>query len=267
MIFDDKLQWGKDVEHVKERVIKRLILLKCLFGLQWGADQDVLLQIHQALILSVIEYETVAYGSARKSILEKLNLTHHKGLRIALRAFRSTRIENLICEAGSSTLDQRRLLITAKTAIRTMTINEHPIKNNLEDPTTYDQYANRIRITKPFYIREMGAAVTLNIDYQWIRPYFTSFHPPWMLKHIRPDTEMLSCRPRDNNNVKKESIHRRRKMDEKTGYAVITPNRTLKIRLTNEASVYTAELSAISQALSLIKKETEETYSQNRIQY
>jgi ribonuclease HI len=31
----------------------------------------------------------------------------------------------------------------------------------------------------------------------------------------------------------------------------------LKIRLANEASVYTAELSAISQALSLIKKETE----------
>jgi ribonuclease HI len=46
-------------------------------------------------------------------------------------------------------------------------------------------------------------------------------------------------------------------MDEKTGYAVITPNRTLKIRLANEASVYPAQLSAISQALSLIKKETE----------
>jgi CDP-glycerol glycerophosphotransferase (TagB/SpsB family) len=46
-------------------------------------------------------------------------------------------------------------------------------------------------------------------------------------------------------------------MDEKTGYAVVTPNRTLKIRLANEASVYTAELSAIFQALSLIEKETE----------
>jgi hypothetical protein len=36
------------------------------------------------------------------------------------------------------------------------------------------------------------------------------------------------------------------KMDEKTGYAVVTLNQTLKIRLANEASVYTAELSAIS---------------------
>jgi hypothetical protein len=88
MIFDDKLQWGKHVEHVKARAIKRLNLLKCLSGLRWGADQDVLLKIHQALILSVIEYGAAAYGSARKSILEKLNSTHHQGLRIALGAVR-----------------------------------------------------------------------------------------------------------------------------------------------------------------------------------
>jgi hypothetical protein len=42
----------------------------------------------------------------------------------------------------------------------------------------------------------------------------------------------------------------------KTGYAVVTPNETLKVRLPDEASVYTAELSAISHALSLIEKET-----------
>jgi hypothetical protein len=55
---------------------------------------------------------------------------------------------------------------------------------------TYDQYANRVRITKPFHIRAMDAAATLNIDYQRIHPYYTSSHPPWMLKKIRPDTEM-----------------------------------------------------------------------------
>jgi hypothetical protein len=38
-------------------------------------------------------------------------------------------------------------------------------------------------------------------------------------------------------------------MDEKTGYAVVTPNRILKIRIANEASIYTAELSAISKVL------------------
>jgi hypothetical protein len=36
MIFEDKLQWGKHVEHVKPRAIKRLNFLKCLFRLRWG---------------------------------------------------------------------------------------------------------------------------------------------------------------------------------------------------------------------------------------
>jgi hypothetical protein len=86
MVFDDKLQWRKHVEHVKTRTIKQLNLLKCLSGLQLGADQDILFKIHQTLILSVIEYGTKAYGSTRKSILEKLNSTYHQGLRIALGA-------------------------------------------------------------------------------------------------------------------------------------------------------------------------------------
>jgi hypothetical protein len=71
MIFDNKLEWGKHVKHVKATAIKRLNLLKFL-------------RIHQALVLSVIEYEVAAYGSARKSILDKLNSTHHQSLRIPL---------------------------------------------------------------------------------------------------------------------------------------------------------------------------------------
>jgi hypothetical protein len=38
MIFDRKQQWGKHVEHVKTRAIKRLNFLNCLSRLRWGAD-------------------------------------------------------------------------------------------------------------------------------------------------------------------------------------------------------------------------------------
>jgi ribonuclease HI len=62
-----------------------------------------------------------------------------------------------------------------------MAINEHPIKSKLEDPTTNDLFANRMRITKPFHIQTMDAAAALYIDYQRIRQYYTSFHLPWMM--------------------------------------------------------------------------------------
>jgi hypothetical protein len=45
-------------------------------------------------------------------------------------------------------------------------------------------------------------------------------------------------------------------MDWKTGYAVVTKNQTLKIRLAYEAAVDSAELLAIYQALSFVEKET-----------
>jgi hypothetical protein len=180
MIFDDKLQWGKHVKHVKARTIKQLNLLKCLSGLRWGADQDILLK---ALIVSVIEYGIWIYkkNHPRKAQLKVYEL--HWGLS-------GPRIENILCEAGSSTWDHRWLLITEKTAIRSMTIQS---KVNW--------------ITKPFHIRAMDATATLNIDYQRIRQYYTTFRPPY-LKQIRPDTEMLSCRPSDNNDVRNAAFRK-----------------------------------------------------------
>jgi hypothetical protein len=75
-----------------------------------------------------------------------------------------------------------------------------------------------------------------------------------MLKLIRPDGEVLSCRPSDKNDVKNAAFRELvattniaiinhiyidgSKMDEKTGYAVVTPNRPLRIRLVNEACAF-----------------------------
>jgi hypothetical protein len=61
MIFDDKLQWAKQVEHVKARAIKRLNLLKCLSGLRWLPTKTYCYRIWG--------------GGLRKSILDKVNST------------------------------------------------------------------------------------------------------------------------------------------------------------------------------------------------
>jgi hypothetical protein len=141
-----------------------------------------------------------------------------------------------------------------------MATNEHPIKKKLDHPTIYDRYANRERVTKPFHIRAMNAAATLDIDYQKIRQFCPSLHPPWMLNQKRFDTEMLKYASNENSYVKKSAfrelvdreyryyqhINGLLEMDGKTGYAVVTPNETLKVRLPDEASAYTTELSAIS---------------------
>jgi hypothetical protein len=78
-------------------------------------------------------------------------------------------------------------MITAKAVIWSMATNEHPIKKKLDNPTIYDRYANRVRVTKLFHMRAMDAPATLDIDYQKNRQFFPSLHPPWMLNQKHSD--------------------------------------------------------------------------------
>jgi hypothetical protein len=68
-------------------------LLKCLAGMNWGADQGILLKVHEMMLLSALEFGSSAYGSSRDGQLKRLEPVHNKGLRIA----------NL-CESGFESL-------------------------------------------------------------------------------------------------------------------------------------------------------------------
>jgi hypothetical protein len=86
-----------------------------------GADQSTLLRVHKMLVLSVVEFGSVDYGSAMKKQLKKLDPIHNKGLHIAVGAFCINRTQNLLIEAGESTLQQR-----VKTANMTVKITTKP---------------------------------------------------------------------------------------------------------------------------------------------
>jgi hypothetical protein len=55
--------------------------------------------------VAALEYGSSAYLSARLRNLKKLDAVHHNGIRIALRAFRSSRIEKIMYIKLSSTND------------------------------------------------------------------------------------------------------------------------------------------------------------------
>jgi hypothetical protein len=82
--------------------------LKCLAGMKWGADQGMLLRVHEMMVLSGLEYGNAAYGSASSAQLKRLEPVHNKGLRIALGAFCVCRTENIMCESGFESLAERR---------------------------------------------------------------------------------------------------------------------------------------------------------------
>ncbi|GFT65495.1 putative RNA-directed DNA polymerase from transposon X-element [Trichonephila clavipes] len=82
VIFDCKLTFLPHVLYLRKRCERSLNILKVLSNTLWGADRVSLLRVYQALILSRLDYGCVVYGSARASVLERLDTIHHSALRI-----------------------------------------------------------------------------------------------------------------------------------------------------------------------------------------
>ncbi|GFW98613.1 putative RNA-directed DNA polymerase from transposon X-element [Trichonephila clavipes] len=87
-----------------------------------------LLRVYQALILSRLDYGCVVYGSARASVLKRLDTIHHSALRICSGAFRTSPVTSLYVVCHQPPLELRRRQLSANYFIRAMSVPSHPIK-------------------------------------------------------------------------------------------------------------------------------------------
>ena len=93
LMFDSPyLTWRDHVLYLVESCKSRLNLMKASSSITWGADRYTLMKIYKATILSKIQYGAVAYGSACKSLIDKLEVIQNVGLRIISGALRATSI-------------------------------------------------------------------------------------------------------------------------------------------------------------------------------
>jgi len=69
-------------------------LLRVVSSTKWGADEKTLLHLYRALIRSKLDYDSVVYGSARKSYLDMLELIQNHALCLCLGAFRTSPVES-----------------------------------------------------------------------------------------------------------------------------------------------------------------------------
>ena len=67
-IFDSRLTWASNINHIVKKCQKRINLMRCLTGSTWGADKKCLLIIYKALIRSVTDYGCVAYNTVSDNI-------------------------------------------------------------------------------------------------------------------------------------------------------------------------------------------------------
>jgi hypothetical protein len=156
--------------------------LKCLAGMKWGADQGMLLRVHEMMVLSGLEYGNAAYGSASSAQLKRLEPVHNKGLRIALGAFCVCRTENIMCESGFESLAERRKRKIINTAIHVAENSSHPVNRWCKEKEAYEDYAFKSKLPRPFFVRALEACSSLKVNLDTVENARQLEHPPWMLE-------------------------------------------------------------------------------------
>ncbi len=107
LTFDKSLTWRPHIRTLQ--TVSPLNLLRMLSGTSWGADRITLLRLYRALIRSALDYGSEVYGSAAPSTLRPINNIHHAGIRLSTVAYRTSRIECILADAGEPSLKESEI--------------------------------------------------------------------------------------------------------------------------------------------------------------
>ena len=263
MTFDCKLTWRSHIEALKIKVKKSLNILKVISSFEWGADKQSLIRLYDALCRSKLEYGCQIYSSACKTLLNELDVVHHAGLRICSGAFKTSPVESLYVDTEELPLDLRREELSIRYELKLKGTPENPASSLSKqgDPRKFES----VRASKPFHIRLNSSVNDPSIKNQRIREICCSKIPPWqvpepsvckksIIKKSKSDEEIKTCF------LEHDQIHSNSmkiytdgsKTSDGVGCAVIYKDCSHVGRLANNASIFTAELTALCKSLEII---------------
>ena len=265
MIMDHRLEWREHIEKMRDSCIKRLNILRNISGKKWGSDRTTMFRLYHALVLPILDYGCEAYANAKKKYLSKLDTIHHTGIRLCTGAFRSSPTQSLYAESGELPLrirrEQRILLYALRTEQLPESMANKKTRNRQENLNTrYKTIGTRINLirTETQLTRELVLPLRLH-DF-----------PIW---NITPDT---FCRGIENAPIKSNIqpshlkslfldhislVHTQdipiytdgSKTQDGVGSAAVFPNTRETLKLPTQATIFTAELTAIKMALKRAK--------------
>ena len=261
IIFDSHLNFKKHTEYVRGKCKKAINLLRKVAHTTWGADRKSLKIIFKATVLAILDYGCQIYGSASEPTLRRLDPIHNEGLRLVTGAFRSSPILSLQVEAGEPPLRIRRELITMKTKTKLIQ-NNSPTNELFQKMDIYWRNDGR-EDTAPYPIR--ANRLLTDIDIQ--PPPRIATPPPWMTLKASVCTELTKiskkenipqiCRQEAGKHMQSKGRHLAiftdgSKTNDTVGSAAVTTIATRKIGLPRYATICTAELYAIKEALDIV---------------
>lgn len=224
-----------------------------------------LISVVKALIVTKIDFALPFFGTAPKSVLNKVNSTLHSAIRIALGALRSTPSRNLLFEANIAPLAIRQKLLTTNLFTCISNSADASICNIVKKYKT-PKGSKKLSVLDKIIDSHKHLEIQLNPSKKHIQN-----SPPWTLNQKAVNTSLSYL----NKNVTSPETFRKEfariqtelnsnkmsfiytdgsQIKDLTGFAVTTNSSILKMGiLPTYSSVYTAEIIAIYEAIMTLK--------------
>ena len=274
VIFDSRQTFLPHIKELKTACTQRLGLLKTLSHTTWGADRKSLLRIHEALVLSKLDYGSVVYGSALPSYLERLDPVHNSGLRISTGAFKSTPVKSLYVETGFYSLRYRREKSVLRYSLKTGSKYSPYMLRNINNISSMPIFETHPNYPKPFNIRREIIFRNYSFDFN-VTPIVFRKQSPWKMPDIHFCKDLTTVKKKDTSSIYFRNIFYEHfskhdgciplytdgsKCEEGVGLSVVHPDKYISRRLPKDSSIFTAELYAILLALQLIMTLSQEAF-------
>ena len=131
--FDSNLKFTEYIQNIANRCHKRINMLRCLSGTQWGAAPDYLLILYKTLILSIIDYGSIVYDIAPAKVLNSLDQIQYLAPKIITGAMKGTAISTLQVATGTLPLHLRRKELQINYYLSVMAVPQHPGQDIFKD--------------------------------------------------------------------------------------------------------------------------------------
>ncbi|XP_076329360.1 uncharacterized protein LOC143235273 [Tachypleus tridentatus] len=241
----------------------------CSLFYQLGADRCSMLKVYRALIRSKLDYGSMVYGSARPSALKMLDPIHHQGLRLCTGAFRTSPVQSIYIESHEPSLHLRRLQLSLQYTSKLHSLPKHPTWKCVFLPRWAVLFQNRRSVIAPFGLCIRAQLDELGLSLDNIADSTGWPIPPWLITAPKCDLSFSHLKKADTPDWKYRLLFNEylsnnhsvpiytdgSKSGNSVGSAMVCYGSVVVCRIPSTASVFTAELYAISLALDHIAAE------------
>ena len=263
LIWDPRLNFNAHINYIRGKAVKALNIMRVLSNYKWGSDSKTLLRIFRSLVRSKLDYGCIVYGYGDKSALAKLDVVHRSGIRLSLGAFKSSPKEALYVEANEPPLEIRRKELAMRYALKIKSNPNNPVYDSLfhlpysakYEKKPYEPIGESIKklfreadinkskiLVNSIPSTPIWESETNDVNFEMSIHDKSSTNPEFFkskfLSDILPQYKNYQHFYTDGS--KHENI---------AGYGIYDKDRTLSRRISNDSSIFTAEIEAIKRVL------------------